>query len=1011
MADENKIITITTCFSRPENRKLVADCLSGYGYHLLEFEEEGGKDADLFILDVPDVGRIGTQVIALKKASDVFLPAMVLLGKCDAIDPLLAEGFDDCLQEPFSAAHLEARVTILLRLRGQSEKMVQKSEARYSAIFEATGTATLLVEDDTTITMANKTCLLVTGYNPEELIGTSCTRYIEPESLEIMLKYHAARRGDSAKAPECYETKLINKAGEVRDAMLDIRAVPGTRQSVVTLIDITNLKRAEEAARRAEHHYRALFEQAPMMYVITSNAGRGPVITECNELFLSTLGYSWTDIAGRSLADLYTVDSRRALLQGGYQRALNGRFVAEERQLVAHDGRIVETLLQALPETDAEGTVVGTLAMFVDITELRLAQDALQSSEARYRALFNNEHTVMLIIDPESGAIVDSNPAASSFYGWSREELTRKKIFDINTLSPEKISERMAHAQSLVHNEFEFQHRLADGSVRDVEVYSGPVLIGAKKFLFSVIRDVSLRKRAEAQNKRLLQAIQQVGEIVVVTDRDGTIQHVNPAFEKTTGYSGDEVTGRNPSILKSGKQDDSFYREMWGAISSGKTWRGRMVNKRKDGTLYTEDATISPVLDESGDIVSYVAVKRDITEALRLHEENYRLEMQLQNAQKMEAVGRLAGGVAHDFNNMLNVILGYGEILLGRLHREDPLREDVVQIVKAGERSAALTRQLLAFSRRQPLQPEVFDVNILLSDVEKMLCRLIGEDIGMKLLLAADELCVLADPGQIEQVIVNLAVNARDAMPNGGILTIETAGVELDELYAQKHTGVEAGEYVIVVVTDTGCGIDKETVSRIFEPFFTTKERGQGTGLGLATAFGIVKQSGGNISVYSEPGQGTMFKIYLPRTHVAPEPKAAGHAETAHHGSGRRILLVEDEDSLRGLFEAILSNLGHSATSAANGGEALLLVEEKGLKFDLLITDVVMPGMNGTVLVERLRKSQPNLRVIFMSGYTEDAIMHRGVLVPGTPFMQKPFSVADLASKIEQVMREAEKNA
>ena len=1030
---------------------LLAGLLSGLGYDVADFDPESGAKPDLFILDVPSaVSSIGRQILALKQTGEVFLPVLVVLGADDPFAPWLAEGFDDCLREPFCKKELQTKAALFLRLRGQSEELVRRSEALYHAIFEATGTATLMVDEDATIIMANKTTLVATGYSPEELIGTKWTSYASPESLDVMLKRHRMRRGDSGKAPERYETKLINKAREVRDVLLDIgmffpslrsgkneavepellspslrsgeepgvrnrplrggstASMPDKKRSVVSMTDVTERKRAEAAVLRAEQHYSALFDGAPVMYVLTRNEGGVPLIAECNRLFLSLLGYTREEAVGRPLADLYTHESRRALLEGGYQRALEGHFASEERQLVARDGRIVETLLQTMPEIDEQGKVVGTLAMFVDLTEMRAAQEEIKASEARYRALFENKHTVMLVIDPESGAIVDANPAAEHFYGWSREELTRRKIFDINTLSPEEIRTRLAQAGSRPRSEFIFQHRLSDGGTRDVEVFAGPIWIGSKKLLFSVINDISRRRQAEAKNKLLLQAVEQANDVVVVTDKDGTIQYVNPAFEKASGYAKDAAAGQNMRILKSGKQDEAFYRELWETISSGDIWRGRVVNKRRDGSLYTEEATISPVFDDAGAIVSYFAVKRDITEALRLEDEKRMLAEQLQHAQKMDAIGRLSGGVAHDFNNMLNVILGYGELVLEKLHQGDPLRQDVEQIVRAGKRSQELTRQLLAFSRKQPLQPEIIDINALLISLEKMLRRLIGADIDLKFSLSHDALRIKADPGQIEQVIINLAVNARDAMPHGGKLIIETVCAELDDLYAQNHVGAVAGEYVLIAVSDTGCGMDKETLSKAFEPFFTTKEKGKGTGLGLATTFGIIKQSGGNILIYSEPEQGTTFKIYLPAAHAEPELKTDFPTGTYRRDAGLQILVVEDEDLLRGLFDAILTSLGHHVAVAANGGEALLLVEEKGMTPDLVIADVVMPGMSGAVLSERLRRSRPKLKMLFMSGYTESAVAQRGVLDSATHFIQKPFTVEAIAQKIEQVMRATE---
>jgi len=518
------------------------------------------------------------------------------------------------------------------------------------------------------------------------------------------------------------------------------------------------------------------------------------------------------------------------------------------------------------------------------------------------------------------------------------------------------------------------------------------------------IRMEASQRKAQTEHARLIAAIEQVGEAVVVTDPEGTIGYVNPAFESITGYSRTDAIGRNPRLLKSGEQDDAFYQNLWLTITSGRTWHGRMVNKRKDGTLYTEEATISPVRDISDRIVNYVAVKRDITEQLRVSKEKDGLKEQLWQAQKLESMGRLAGGVAHDFNNMLTVILGYGEGILSQLPPGDPLRDDANEIVAAAKRSAALTRQLLAFSRRQRLQPKVLNPNDLLTDLEKMLRRLIGEDIDIVLALADDLALVSVDPGQFDQIIINLAVNARDAMPAGGKLTIETTNIDIDELYAHSHADIVPGQYVVISVTDSGYGLDKETLSHVFDPFFTTKKKEEGTGLGLSIVYGIVKQSGGDIWVYSEPGLGTTVKIYLPQTDTKPQVQDVSVRGEERFGRDRPVLVVEDEAPVRELLRGILSKLGFRVVVAANGSEALLLVEEEGLKPDLLITDVVMPKMSGAVLAERLRGNQPDLKVLFMSGYTGNAVDHHAMLDSGTPFMQKPFTLQNVVEKVRAVL-------
>jgi PAS domain S-box-containing protein len=426
---------------------------------------------------------------------------------------------------------------------------------------------------------------------------------------------------------------------------------------------------------------------------------------------------------------------------------------------------------------------------------------------------------------------------------------------------------------------------------------------------------------------------------------------------------------------------------------------------RKDGETRWVRDTIILHKDASGNLVRYDGVIKDITERKRAEEEREKLQEQLRMAQKMEAIGRLAGGVAHDFNNLLCVILNYTVFAIDGAREGDPLKDDLLEVKKASERAVALTRQLLAFSRKQVLQPVPLNLNEIAEGVEKMLRRVLGEDIDFVQVLAPDLGLTVADPGQIEQVLMNLVVNARDAMPEGGKLMIETSNVELDEEYAAQHVAVNPGPYVQLSVTDTGYGMDEETKARIFEPFFTTKERCKGTGLGLSTVYGIVKQSGGDIWVYSEPGRGTTFKIYLPRdlsdtTASATKPSSVPRRIT---GTGT-ILVVEDEEGLRKVARRTLEAAGYTVLTAADGDEALLTSAEHVGDIHLLLTDVVMPRMSGRVLAERLTKTRPILKVLYMSGYTGNAIIHHGVLDAGTHFLAKPFSADDLTRKVREAL-------
>ncbi len=467
-----------------------------------------------------------------------------------------------------------------------------------------------------------------------------------------------------------------------------------------------------------------------------------------------------------------------------------------------------------------------------------------------------------------------------------------------------------------------------------------------------------------------------------------------------TGYTRQEVIGQNPSVLKSGKQDPAFYRNLWKTISGGAMFQGRMVNKRKDGTLFTEEATISPVRDAAGRIVNYVAVKRDITEQLGL-------AAQFQQAQKMESVGRLAGGVAHDYNNMLSVILGYTELALEKVAPAEPLHADLKEILAAARRSADITRQLLAFARKQTIAPKVLDLNETVENMLTMLRRLIGEDIDLAWLPEENGLTVKIDPSQLEQILANLCVNARDAITGVGKMTIETNTVTFDQAYCAQHAGFVPGEFVLLAVSDDGCGMDKVTLDSIFEPFFTTKDVNKGTGLGLATVYGIVKQNNGFINVYSEPGKGTTFRIYLPHHVGEAEIIPARVIREILEGQGERVLLVEDESAIREMAERMLERLGYRVLAAATPGEALRLAEEHPDEIQLLITDVVMPGMNGRELANQLHSLYPDIKILFMSGYTANVIAHQGVLEEGVQFIQKPFSLKDLGFKVRAILDQA----
>ncbi len=523
----------------------------------------------------------------------------------------------------------------------------------------------------------------------------------------------------------------------------------------------------------------------------------------------------------------------------------------------------------------------------------------------------------------------------------------------------------------------------------------GVVLLFDIYVLFQQLQIHRYRKRL-AEREELFRLISEnAADMIALVDVGGRRIYNSPSYETMLGYTEQELA--QTSAFDQIHPDD-HRKVMEAALETRRTGQGRCIEYRirhKDGRWLTLESTSSAVRNNAGDVEKLVIVNRNITERKYLEE-------QLSLSQKLEAVGRLSGGIAHDFNNLLGVIIGYAEALEQRLPQTDPMREPVDEIQKAGKRAAALTQQLLAFSRKQVLEPKVLDPNVVLSEVEKMLRRLIGEDIELQISLGHNLGRVKADRSQLEQVMLNLAVNARDAMPQGGRLRIETKNVQLTEADQSRFRYVIPGPYVLIRVIDTGCGMDAELQSHIFEPFFTTKEKGKGTGLGLATVYGVIKQSEGYIWVESEVGKGTEFKIYLPRAEEVAEEIAQPVASDTSFRGAAKILLVEDEDSLRKLTRTTLQSLGYSVLEARDAANALAVAAETEGNIDLLLTDVVMPGMSGRTLAEKMIAVRPDIKVLYMSGYPDGAIVTHGVLNPGMFILRKPFTRDELVRRVEE---------
>jgi PAS domain S-box-containing protein len=627
-------------------------------------------------------------------------------------------------------------------------------------------------------------------------------------------------------------------------------------------------------------------------------------------------------------------------------------------------------------------------------------QDALRESEEQYRLLFER-NLAGVFCTTWDGRILQCNQAMAEILGFaSSQEVLDSGVPNLYVSDEDRANflEKLVAKGRLTN--FDMTLRRKDGS---------PVLVVANVTLTTqaasggliiegTFVDITERKRAEAEHVRLVTAIEQSAEAVMITNTAGDIEYVNPAFSHITQYSREEVLGQNPRILKSGNQDRELYQKLWATILQGKNWQGEIINRRKDGSLYTEQMSIAPVRGERGTLTHFIATKQDVTARKQL-------EQQFVQAQKMEAVGRLAGGVAHDFNNLLTIINGYAHLLMERSSSEDPRRSLSEEILIAGERAATLTRQLLAFSHRQVMEARVLDLNCVLADTEKMLRRLVREDVEMVVTLKPGLGLVKVDPGQIEQVIMNLAINASDAMPQGGKLLIETSNVEVENDKARSRPNMAPGQYLMVAVSDMGCGMDPETQAHIFEPFFTTKEKGKGTGLGLAMVHGIVEQSGGFIWVYSEPGQGSTFKLYFPCIEGSvPTAEPAKVPPTERAEDNEIVLVVEDEIGVRMLVCETLKSKGYQVLEAAGALQALAMAKQHTKPIHLLLTDVVMPEVGGKQLANRLSILHPETKVLYMSGYTDDAIVRHGILTGSMAFLQKPFTPNALMQKIREVL-------
>jgi len=945
-----------------------------------------------------------------------FLPAIlaiILLEGClDAFQPAAAP-LNPALWHSIAAMVAGAVVVVIIgwtarRTGGALDDAVETlrgSEERFRRMFQHSAAGMVLVSPGLRFLQVNPTFCKLLGYAESELLGKTFQDFTFPEDRPVGAAQ--VRRVLAGEAEMFhFEKRYLRKDGTVVWGLVSstlIRDSQGKPLHFVTQIqDITEGKRAEDALRASEERYRELFDSSSdALFLLDTATDR---ILETNALASELYGYSRDEMRARKATDMSAEPEDTHQRVQETQTLPGSVFRIPLRFHRKKDGTVFPVEISARTFLRQERVLL--LVASRDITERRRAEEALRASEEQHRTVIETAMDGFWLTDGQ-GHLLQVNNAYCRMTGYSMAELLSMSISEVE--AAETANETAVHVRGIMargEDRFETRHRRKDGSVFEVEVSAQYWAIeGGRLVVF--LRDITQRKRDEEtlrNNEMRLRAVLDATPfpIALVDIEDNVIDFWSRSALELFGH-----TALTAAAWYELAYPDPEYRreviERWKPALEKARLSGQAVNSGEyrischDGSVRICELYAAFLADK------LVVTFNDITSRKQAEEQSGLLQDRLAQAQKMESVGRLAGGVAHDFNNLLTVINGFAAFLADQLPAGSRPRGYALEIAKAGDRAASLTSQLLAFSRKQVVQPRPTNLNGVIADAEGILRRLIGEDVELAVAPAPRVGLVMVDPGQMHQVVMNLAVNARDAMPNGGRLEIATAEAEVSDT-AAGNPDAAPGRYVRLTVSDTGMGMTEEVRRNVFEPFFTTKERGKGTGLGLATVYGIVRQNGGWIEVESQPGRGSTFQIYLPCAAAGAVAEDAG-PEVANPSRGNEtVLIVEDQEGVRSLARTILAERGYRVLEACDGAEALAIADSRTGRIDLLLTDVVMPGMDGRVLSEHLRELLPDLRVILMSGYAEDVMANRGILAGSSVYVQKPFSPGDLAAKVREVL-------